>query len=261
MNATLPAVVITYEFNDLSAPFSYIKRFEVKQHQEQLEVKYSLTYTDREGMYKEDIEAEGFTGNDDESWRGTVHHHWALALQEMLCLPSKGTEGDVLSMNQVILELDGIEVTQLPGTIAQWEYFIHEFTQALYETGGAEYPLQIRFSLQSSTDTVAKVFQLNLSFAERTCTLLSGNEGNQSKDWKTTRYFLENYFKQEFVDGQWTKKVPNRPGFYTDPGDGNWYSWEDTTAHLAQKYKQKMYEEIVKFISSSTSVAEPKGKS
>jgi hypothetical protein len=235
--------ILEYEYNDMAAPYSYFKRFEISVEEKELNVQYQLTYTDRDDIYKEDLEAEGFTGNDDESWQGMVDKTWLTALEEMLKTPVQQETGPELSMNSIHIQVDG-KPAPFCASLLQWEYFIHEFTQALYESGGAEAPLTMRLCDTTNGDTIHSV---TISFAHRTCILKKGIETPVNVDWKQSRKLLEAFYRQEFVEGQWTKKLPVTPGVYSDPGDGNWYPFNSATEHLSPKFKDKLRDELKKW--------------
>ncbi|WP_018343915.1 hypothetical protein [Cytophaga aurantiaca] len=233
-------ITIEYHYLDVPAPFCYTKTLKINATETFLQVDYLLTYTDREDFSVEELEEEGFTGDDNESWTGKLDLNWLDSIKQIIALP-KGNKAS--SANECILHVDGKSI-ETYGNEIQWDYFIQEITQAIYETAAWEQPLTIRFC-KKDTDK-ASIQKLQISFANKTANLNIG-EKNSSVEWTTIQQLLKLYYLQEFLEGEHTNKVPNQAGIYTDPSDGSWYDIKNASASLSKEQKEtllKVLEEI-----------------
>jgi hypothetical protein len=228
-------ISIEYHYLDLPAPFSYTKKFSFTISEDSLVVDYAMEYTDREYFSLEELEDEGFSDNDNENWKGAIHKDWLLPLIH-LCNLKSGESAD--SANECIVSTDGT-VIETYGQESKWDYYIQEITQAIYETAGWETPLNIRYCKKTSADK-APIESLQISFKNRTVQRNIAIPSEKLIIWETTQPLLELYYLQEFKEGEHAKKVPNQAGIYTDPGDGNWYNINSSSANLSKKQQERL---------------------
>lgn len=225
-------ITIEYHYLELPAPYTYTKTIKIAPKESSLETEYSLKYTDREDFTEDELMDEGFSGEDDESWKGSINGNWLQTLEQLLDL-KPGEKAS--SANECIVHLDGTLI-ETYGNESKWDYFIQEMTQAIYETAEWEAPLSIRFCKKTSDTDKAPIQQLQISFSNRSAQL------SPSKDvaWEHVQQLLKLYYLQEFKEGENSKKVPNIAGLYTDPSDGFWYNVQQASSSLHKTQKEKL---------------------
>jgi len=226
-------ITIEYHYLDVPAPFCYTKTLKISATGAALHVDYALKYTDRQDFSIEELEDEGFTGDDNESWTGDLHINWLENLDSLTNF-NKGEKAT--SANECIVHLDG-ELFETYGNESKWDYFIQEITQAIYETATWEQALTIRFC-KKDTDK-APIQKLTISFASKTAVLTTGDK-NKTIEWNLIQQLLKLYYLQEFKEGEHTNKVPNQAGIYSDPSDGLWYDIKNSSAVLNKTQKEKL---------------------
>ncbi len=221
---------IEYHYLDLPAPFCYTKTLKIIPSATSLTTDYALTYTDRQDFSQEELEDEGFSGDDNESWKGNLHLNWLETLQFLT--DSKPAE-KATSANECIVYVDDV-LLETYGNESKWDYFIQEITQAIYETAAWEKALTIRYCKKDSDK--APIKQLQISFSTRSAEL------NTTKkiDWNNIQQFLKLYYLQEFKEGEHSSKIPNQSGVYSDPSDGFWYSIENSSSNLNKTQKENL---------------------
>lgn len=233
-------ITIEYHYLDVPAPFCYTKTLKINTTDTVLHADYALKYTDREDFSIEELEEEGFTGDDNESWTGDLHINWLETIDSL----TNFNKGDkATSANECIVHVDG-KLVETYGNESKWDYFIQEITQAIYETATWEQALIIRFCKKDSDK--APIQKLTVSFAAKTAVLTTGDK-NKTIEWNNIQQLLKLYYLQEFKEGEHTNKVPNQAGIYSDPSDGLWYDIKNSSAALNKTQKEqllKILEEI-----------------
>lgn len=229
-------ITIEYHYLDVPAPFCYSKSLNISTTDTTLDIDYLLSYTDREDFSQDELQEEGFTGDDNESWKGTLHRNWMETLSTLLDSP-KGEKAS--SANECIVHVDNVLI-ETYGNESRWDYFIQEITQAIYETATWEQPLSIRFC-KKETDK-APIQKLTISFATKTAELNTGNkESIKTIDWATIQQLLKLYYLQEFREGDHTNKIPDQTGIYSDPSDGFWYKIDNSSAILNKTQRETLH--------------------
>lgn len=226
-------ITIEYHYLDVPAPFCYTKTLKISTTESALQVDYLLEYTDRENFSQDELEDEGFTGEDNESWKGNLNINWLETLTQLTDY-SKGDKAT--SANESVVHVDGV-LLETYGNESRWDYFIQEITQAIYETATWEQPLTIRFC-KKDTDK-APIQKLQISFASRTAGLTTGDK-NKTIEWNNIQQLLKLYYLQEFKEGEHTNKVPNQAGMYSDPSDGLWYDIKNSSSSLNKTQREKL---------------------
>jgi hypothetical protein len=197
---------------------------------DQLEVSFSIDYTDREELDEEDITGEGFTMTDDFSWSGTLGAAWTAVLDQLL----NATKLTLFNEHELGEETDYVEVTlatpgnaEQVGTPAQAEpflYAIQELIQAIYEAGGKEKPFELIYlSYHAQGDLELR---LNASFAKRTFRLTERrNRQDQERtlDWTELRRAMSVVYLHDFDPAESLPRPPKRDGCYINLGGDEWY--------------------------------------
>jgi hypothetical protein len=185
------------------------------------QVTFDWVYTHREDLSEEEITGEGFTGDDDYHWQGTLHEAWLHQLERRAAktqsVARPDEEGTYLyvtaeALNQVLLRGH-------PRNLTEWEYFLQELVQAIYETSGKEAPLRLRFRKVSSGGQAADAI-LEISFRDRS---VKRTGPGKAPTWEGMQGELQPIYALEYDAQAASSKAPGEPGYYLDPGEDRWY--------------------------------------
>ncbi len=230
------SIIIEYHYLDVPAPFCYTKTLKIKATDTALQADYLLEYTDREEFSQDELEEEGFTGEDNESWKGDLHINW---LDTLKSLTDNSVGEKATSANECIVYVDGT-LLETYGNESKWDYFIQEITQAIYETATWEQPLAIRYCKKESNSDKAPIKKLQISFASKSASISPAEKNAKTIQWETIQQLLKLYYLQEFREDNHSNKVPNQTGVYTDPSDGLWYDIKGSASALAKVQREEL---------------------
>ncbi|RFS14842.1 hypothetical protein [Emticicia sp. C21] len=213
---------------------------EIVQNKE-LNLSFELSYLDRDLLTEEEILDEGFLGNDDFSWQGTLPDVWKDILYGNL-KSAKPLKVKDLEPHQSFWQLDLDRQSFYPSNAEKLSYLLEEVQQAVFEKAKRELPLHLVFFKNQAGET--KEITINASFVERRVDL-SRKENNQSGrtsilPWEELNFILKNTFSGEFIMDTAFNQKPAHKGTFVNIGDGYWY--EVGKSLLIESYKiQKLF--------------------
>ncbi|GAB3509732.1 hypothetical protein [Emticicia fontis] len=213
---------------------------EIVQNKE-LSLSFELTYLDRDLLSEEEITDEGFSGNDDFSWQGTLPDVWKDILYGNL-KSAKPLKIKGLEPHQDFWQLDLDGQTFYPSNAEKLSYIMEEIQQAVFEKAKRELPLHLIFFKNQSGET--KEVTIKASFVERSVEI-SRKENDQSEKtsflpWEELNFILKNTFSGEFIIDTAFNQKPAHKGTFVNIGDGYWY--EVGKSLLIESYKiQKLF--------------------
>ena len=196
-----------------------------------LETDFSWTYHNRDDMTQEELEDEGFTNHDDFQWNGIIDVAWLPPLETLL----SGTRptGDP-SPDDPFLELDfqqpsGEGFQGQPDILSEWEFFLQEFIQGIYETSGTEAPLRIRYR-KITAETVLSC-SVTLHFANRLVSVQTRkgerDPHDSTEDWDSMKTALQHIYSLDYqpekAEAQEPGQQPGQKGVYLETGENVWY--------------------------------------
>lgn len=210
----------------ISPPYSYAIEIngEIVQNKD-LALSFELTYLNREGLTLEEIEEEGFSENDNFSWKGRLPKIWNDILFGSL-KSSNSLKINEIKETQDFWELTFEDKTWYPADGDDWKYLIEEIQQAVYEKAGLEAPLNLTFlKIYPNQKTELKIAA---SFAHRELIVERDNFDSkpvQKKylNWEELNFILKNTFSGEFMSEKAFTQKPNRNGSFVNIGDEFWY--------------------------------------
>jgi hypothetical protein len=130
----------------LPPPYSYRYVLKLKPSFQFFHADLQLTYTHRDELDADEIEAEGFSENDDYQWRGNLEKVWRDTVEKLLerTQIEAATEWDE-ETDMLLLEWTPTDKTQkgVPQNREAWLYLAQELVQAVYETSGLERPFEL----------------------------------------------------------------------------------------------------------------------
>jgi hypothetical protein len=187
------------------------------------QVTFDWVYTHRDDLTEEEITAEGFTGDDDYHWQGTLHEVWVHQLEKHAAktraVDRPDDQGPYLHVTveaprQVLFRGH-------PRNLPEWEYFLQELVQAIYETSGKEASLHLRFR-KVGPDGKAAETALEISFKDRSVKR-TGSAKAPAPTWEAMQGELQSIYALEYDAEAALPKAPGAPGYYLDPGEDRWY--------------------------------------
>ena len=236
--SAIQRLTVYVETLSVPPPYSHRYSFDLKFDTAGLQAQYSLEYTDRDDLSKEEIWEEGFSDNNNFSWVGNLPSVWYTTILESWLktkLSSEEKDAESLVSGLIITAelVDGQKIMGVPDQIDDWVYLLLELTQAVYEAAKKEYPLRIRY-LEKSSDQEQTQLIITAQFLHRTLEVIQqrGKQSRQYKlDWTKAKPLLSTLYQLDFNSEQVSAKMPHHSGKYLDPGDGLWYSFEKSVTH------------------------------
>jgi hypothetical protein len=235
------------------APFSHYDTFKLFiDSEKKINVDFSIHYIDRDELSEDEILDEGFSMDDNYSWKGAVPAIWIKEFQEILSsshIIRKREEKEFEDFVEVELEEDGKRVTIYPVDKERWAYYVQEFMQAIFEISGRENPFELTYlDLDGGGETT--VF-LKASFAEKTFTMTKNKGAAQNLDWKQLQYVMDTVYRAGFMEELALEKRPSKRGKYLSAGDGLWYELGVAVVETTAKSKdlakiESMFSSFVK---------------
>ena len=128
--------------DEMPPPYCYTTSLEISPQRNQLHLSLKLDYHSREDMSLEEVEAEGFSDNDDFEWVGNLGKNWFEAFQHIW---SKTKVIQSHSPNFVIQVNGGEKQSVSQDSKKQFEFFVQELIQAVYEIEGLQEILVLDF--------------------------------------------------------------------------------------------------------------------
>jgi hypothetical protein len=187
-----------------------------------LQTSFDIRYTHREEMDLEEIQTEGFTGQDDFAWKGVLDKIWDKEINKILS-DTKPSEGESDFDNIIHIESDSF--VGMPVNQEDWEYLLQELTQAVFETAKRELPLKVVYR-EIDTQKNAKEISITLYFANRKA-ILDYASNTKTLSWQDAQAFVNLIFTAEFIPEMATEKIPVKTGQFLNIGDGLWYRFND----------------------------------
>lgn len=225
---------------NIPPPYCYYYHIQCTVTADGLATDFTWVYHNREEMTQEEIEDEGFTDNDDFAWKGVLFKAWLTPLEQLLKQSrpvTKADEEDLPFLELTFKQSQGGGFHGCPDTIAEWEYFLQEFIQGIYETSGKEAPLSIRY--KKITKEITVFCSVRMQFKDRTVSVQSrlGEAKLQQKsaNWDKMKQALEQIFSLSYIAEKAEKREPHQPGIYIDAGENSWYEFDKTVLNPSAK--------------------------
>ncbi len=221
----MPTFSLKYQTaENIPAPFAHAIEINGSFDQD-LELSFELTYLDRDDLTEGELFDEGFTSNDDFTWKGTLPKVWSDVVFGSL---KSANELYIKSLepHQDFWQVDFEGKTFYPKNTDAFKYLIEELQQAVYEKAGREASLKLTYLKNQSSENI-EVF-VSASFIERKLQLVRTNITDGSSEtkvlvWDELNYILKNTFSGEFEAEFAHSKKPSHKGLFLNAGDELWY--------------------------------------
>ena len=219
-------IIFEYNTGPIPPPFCHRYKIEISNTSpDKYLVDLHIEYYDRDEISEEEIFEEGFSLDDDYSWKGNLPLVWGQEIENKLKSANwkkKSPRRDDGSEFTIRLVQHNQSEILHPATIRVWGIFVQEIIQAIFELSKKEAPLQIGF-LAGSSDNQSQKIDLTYSFANRVVLLESLQKGNSSMDWEEGQKLLKYIFNFDYLPENSFDKIPKKQSNYISPGDGLWY--------------------------------------
>lgn len=124
---------------DIPPPLAFRAMIRISSSPGGAEVEFSRTYVGREEIPVSEIEAEGFTADDDFSWQGILPAFWHTETNKLIA----NSEWVPASETQVLFSAGDGEDWLSPLRENRWIVFCEELIQACLEESGRELPMEM----------------------------------------------------------------------------------------------------------------------
>jgi hypothetical protein len=223
----------------LPPPYSYRYVLKLKPSFQFFHADLQLIYTHRDELDADEIEAEGFSENDDYQWRGNLEKIWRDTVEKLLSRTQiEATKEWEEDSDMLLLEWTPNDKTQkgIPQNREAWLYLAQELVQAIYETSGLERPFEL-----SVLDIQPKTTQqstLTASFKTRTAQIkqvINGKSAVKFYPWESLSPLMEALYAPDWFAEKAKPEKPKREGLYLNPGDGLWYEWGKQIVEVGER--------------------------
>ncbi|GLU53753.1 hypothetical protein [Dyadobacter frigoris] len=207
------------------APFANFQTMKLQLvSEDDLSVDFSIKYTDREDLEEDEILDEGFTMDDDFSWKGAVPANWIKEFEKIYTsskIIRQREEKEFEDFVEIEIEENDKRVTVYPVDKERWVYFLQEFMQAILETSGRELPFELTY-LDLDAEPASEV-ALKASFATKIFTMSENGGSAKLLDWGFLQKVMDTVYRAEFVYDNASETKPKKGGKYIYTGDQLWY--------------------------------------
>ena len=243
----LGQISITCITQNQPAPYAYQQRFDIEADGDRLSIGFSMEYLCREGLTEGEIYEEGFTRDDDYSWKGELPASWISELERVLRKTSYRKKQDKDTSLAISIEAADMEGC-IPSEYEMWEYLTQELAQAIFEVSGRELPLQLEILSISKAKTGRYI--IHGSFAERSAAIIA-DDIQKTIDWARLKSMLKTLFLPDYLPELAADKSPKKRGIYISPEKGAWYKLGHAIVEPSKKSRTlTKLEELVEELSS-----------
>ena len=198
--------------SDIPAPHCFSVKAEVHiLPKKQLHVSVEQVFTDREEIPEEEIEAEGFSLNDDFIWDGNLPGIWQENIQNLL----KKTEFKSGQGERVTIQKEQNEGSQKPAFEDTWIQFSEELIQACLEQSGREQAMELVLGRLEKNNffeqaRVVWLFPERMAIAE----ILKGDKKVfKGEEWTDSHKEIQTWIEKEAASED-LYQLPKRKGWF-----------------------------------------------
>jgi len=224
-------LTIKFQTSEITPPpYAYLYTLALTKSGAGLQADFDHRYLDRDELDEEAIMEEGFELNSDYAWKGELSAVWEKELEKLLSKNAYQAESNTKETEDYI-ELvfpneSGGDGSYLPTNITDFEYFLQEIMQAIYEVSGKEEPLKLEYrNIDRLGETITGCLAV---FAERFFAVQRNNGPPKKLPWKWTQEVVGTVFMADFLMEDASHEVPKFSGKYLSMGDGLWYEFGET---------------------------------
>ncbi|KEO74591.1 hypothetical protein [Anditalea andensis] len=217
---------IEFDSGSIPPPFSHTYKIKTGFEKDFVNTQFDITYTEREELSEDEIYEEGFTPEDDYSFKGELPKIWESPFKTLYGKTNWSNKKNLDENGGIkILAKDkhGKIVRGIPSNPEEWQYLAQEFIQGIYEINQKEAPLTLQYYVNDSQEGEL-FYELTVKFSVRKIELsINGKSINVS--WESVKALLGFVFLPDYDYDQAQEKKPNKRGHYIHLGDGFWHEF------------------------------------
>lgn len=198
-------ITLSYQPQFLAPPFAYAAVFKFTLGNDEIATQLDLEYLGRESVSPDELKAEGFTQDDDYSWRGIIDLNWKSDILSFTTM-ERCAEPD--SENYLHIEVDK-EHKGFPKNIKKADTLFQELLQVVIEQDQIEAPLSIQLVLNS------KSYEITWEFSKRAILM----QANEYSNWELGRTIMKHIYSIDYSNASGSKKAVRDCVFL----DGLWF--------------------------------------
>ncbi len=232
--STINGLVIEYDSGIVPPPYSHVFRLLLNWKDGNLSTELDLHYTDREDLSKEEILDEGFTENDDYSYRGRLNPIWTKPVTGQLAAAKwTGKAIDEGGLTVAVLENGKAGPVRVPADQEGWQLLAQDLIQAIYETSKKEAPLTIKY--REITHESTKDCAVTVKFSDREV-LFESDEESRMINWEYAVQLLKLIFTPDYHYELAREEPGKKRGAYIECGDGFWHELGKGVVNIDDSY-------------------------
>lgn len=214
-------IIIEFDSGITPPPYSHVYRLALDWSSSDLIVELELHYTDREDLTEDEILDEGFTANDDFSYKGTLDSVW----KKVISIEFEKTKWSGRQLEEGGLTLSAVEngktgVAKVPANQETWQMLAQDVIQAIYETSNKEAPLTVNYHQVTNEEIVD--CSITMNFSTREAIFVSKNE-SRTINWEYAVQLLKLVFSPDYNYDIAQETAGTKRGSYIECGDGYWH--------------------------------------
>lgn len=214
-------IVIEFDSGIIPPPYSHVYRLSLDWSTSELKAELELHYTDREDLTEDEILDEGFTANDDFSFKGTLDYVW----KKVVSIEFEKTKWNGRQIEEGGLMLSALEngkpgPAKAPVNQEAWQMLAQDVIQAIYETSKKEAPLTVNY--RQVTNEESNDCSITMNFSNREAVFTLKNE-SRTINWEYAVQLLKLVFSPDYNYEIAKETVGTKRGSYIECGDGYWH--------------------------------------
>lgn len=230
----LSGIVLEYNSGIAPPPYSHVFRLSLDWSKGDLYVELELHYTDREDLTPDEIFDEGFTQNDDYSYKGLLNSTWIKTIQaeyEKSKWSGKSLEEGGVSINPIE---NGRETkTKIPASQEEWQLIAQDLIQAIYETTKKEAPLTVRYRKVDNEAVTNSAITIHFSSRE---VIFDLDGKSRNINWEYAIQLMKLIFTPDYNYEIAKTESGKKRGNYIECGDGYWHELGKGVVNIDSSY-------------------------
>lgn len=233
-NTPINGIVIEYDSGIIPPPHSHIFRIAVDLNSKPLQIELELHYTEREELSEEEIFDEGFTLDDDFSFKGEIDGVWTDVVSKFY----SSAKWSGKSLTEAGITISTIESgktgkAKVPADQEGWLILAQNLIQAIYETTKKELPLTVKYRWVEN-DSI-KDCSLTVHFSNREVIFTTGNE-SRNLNWDYAIQLVKTIYTPDYHYDLAKEEPGKKRGSYINCGDGFWHELGKGVENIDSSY-------------------------
>lgn len=230
----LTGLVLEYDSGIIPPPYSHVFRLSLDWSKGDLYVELDLHYTDREDLEKEEIIDEGFTADDDYTYKGSLNSVWTktvMAEYEKSKWSGKSLEDGGVSLTPVENGNEG--KSKIPANQEGWQLLAQDLIQAIYETTKKEAPLTVLY--KKVENELTHDCSITVHFSNREV-IFEVDGKSRNINWEYAIQLMKLIFTPDYHYEIAKTEPGKKRGAYIECGDGYWHELGKGVVNIDSSY-------------------------